>query len=195
MDLRVVALLIVDVQNGFITKDTKHVVPAIRDLAAKWKQAGGATVYSRYFNYPGSPFERLMNWRQLYSPPDTDIVQELAHDAQRSTVVDKETYSAFTDDLVSLIRQQGWTNIVVCGIDTDLCVLTTVFDAFDSGVTPWVVTDCSASTGGPAVHDAGLVVMGRGIGEERLIAAEELLTRLTDRSETARNGPDQPTTK
>lgn len=187
MDLHAVVLLIVDMQNGFVTEDTEHVVPAIQDLAEKWKQAGGTTVYSRYLNHPGSSFERLMNWRQLYSPPDTDIVKELARDAQHSTVVDKETYSAFTDDLISLIGQHGWTHIVVCGIDTDLCVLTTVFDAFDSGVTPWVVTDCSASTGGPAVHDAGLVVMGRGIGEERLITAEELLTRLTDRSETAWN--------
>lgn len=179
MDLRTAALFIVDVQNGFVTDDTRHVVPAIRNLAARWDEAGGTTIYSRYFNYPGSPFERLMNWRQLYKPPDTDIATELAPGAQRSTVFDKETYSAFTDDVVSLIKERAWTDIIVCGIDTHLCVLATVFDAFDGGVTPWVVTDCSASTGGRAVHDAGLLVIGRGIGEERLVTAEELLTSLT----------------
>ncbi|MDQ3151606.1 MAG: cysteine hydrolase [Actinomycetota bacterium] len=179
MDLRTAVLLVVDVQNGFVTEDTEHVVPAIQDLTARWDQADGTTIYSRYFNYPGSPFERLMNWRQLYRPPDTDIVPELTLGAQRSTVIDKETYSAFTDDFVSLVRRCGWTDIVVCGIDTDLCVLTTVFDAFGSGITPWIVTDCSASTGGLAVHDAALLIMGRGVGEERLVAAEELLTKIS----------------
>lgn len=178
VDLQASVLLIVDVQNGFVTGDTQHVVPAIINLAQRWNQAGGSTVFSRYFNYPGSSFERLVNWRQLYSPPETDIANGLAPYAERSTTINKETYSAFTDDLRKLVRHHGWSNIVVCGIDTDLCVLTTVFDAFDSGLTPWVVTDCSASTGGQVTHEAGLIVMARGIGETHLVTSDELFSRL-----------------
>ncbi|MCA1675439.1 MAG: cysteine hydrolase, partial [Actinobacteria bacterium] len=57
IELRTAVLLVVDVQNGFVTEDTKQVVLAIQNLAARWNQADGTTIYSRYFNYPGSSFE------------------------------------------------------------------------------------------------------------------------------------------
>ena len=178
IDLQSSVLLIVDVQNGFVTEDTQHVVPAIINLAQEWSRAGGYTVYSRYFNYPGSSSERLVNWHRLYGPPETDIANDLAPYAERSTTLSKNTYSACTEDLWKLAQQHGWSDIVVCGIDTDLCVLTTVFDAFDGGLTPWVITDCSASTGGQVAHEAGLIVMGRGIGETHLVTSDELFSGL-----------------
>jgi nicotinamidase-related amidase len=176
MELDTAVLLIVDVQNGFITADTEHVVAAIAQLAGKWQIEGGRVVFTRYFNYSGSEFERLINWRKLYEAPDTDLAEELKpySEVHEAAVVDKQGYSALTDKFLRQVHRHGWTDIVVCGIDTELCVLTTVFDAFDVGLTPWVVTDLSASTGGAPAHEAGLLVMARGIGEHHLVTADQL---------------------
>lgn len=48
-------LVVVDVQNGFITGHSKPVVSVIVDLVRRWQAAHGDVVLSRYLNYPGSP--------------------------------------------------------------------------------------------------------------------------------------------
>ncbi len=153
-------------------------IPAVVELVKRWHTMGGRAVYSRYFNHQGSVFERLMDWKHVYAPPDTDLVPELATHADRSRVVDKDTYSALTPEFAGLAQRDGVTDLVICGIDTDLCVLKTALDAFELGLTPWVVTDASASTGGPRAHEAGLVVLGRGIGDHHLITSGELFPRI-----------------
>jgi nicotinamidase-related amidase len=168
-------LMVVDVQNGFLTGETRHVLPIIIDLADRWQKLNGTTVYSRYFNYPGSSFERLMDWRQMYASPDTDIADELIPYAQGSITLDKQVYSALTPRFAELVTRHNWTDIAICGIDTDLCVLKTALDAFEHGLTPWVITNASASTGGGTSHESGLIVIGRAIGERHLVTAEEFL--------------------
>ena len=169
--------MIVDVQNGFLTEQTRHVLPAIVELVDQWQKADGKSIYTRYFNYPGSAFERLMDWRRLYAPPDTDIADELAPYTRHSTVLDKRTYSAVTPQFTELASQHEWTDIAICGIDTDLCVLKTALDIFEYGLIPWVVTNASASTGGNTAHESGLTVISRAIGEHHLVTTEELLLK------------------
>ena len=116
-----------------------------------------------------------MDWRQLYDSPDTDIADELTPHTQHSITLDKHTYSAMTPKFTELVDSHKWTDIAICGIDTDLCVLKTALDAFENSLTPWIVTNASASTGGENSHKSGLTVIGRAIGERHLIMAEELL--------------------
>jgi nicotinamidase-related amidase len=66
-------LAIVDVQNGFITEHSRSVVPIIADLVARWQAKGGDTLFTRYLNYPGSPFERLLDYTDLHSEPETAL--------------------------------------------------------------------------------------------------------------------------
>lgn len=175
MELTSSLLVIVDVQNGFVTSETAHAVPAITSLTDRWLRLGGQLVFTRYHNYPGSEFERLTDWRELYGPPDTNLVEELVPYIGTTQVIDKGTYSALTRELLQTIHRSRVTDLVVCGIDSDLCVLATVFEAFDYGLTPWIVTDASASTGGSQAHDAGLFVIARGIGDHQLIDSDTLL--------------------
>ena len=175
MEIDKSVLMIVDMQNGFLTEKTRHVLPVVVQLVDQWKKANGRTAYSRYFNYPGSALERLVGWRQLYTSPDTDIADELTPYTQHSIMLDKHTYSAMTPQFTELANRHNWTDIVVCGIDTDLCVLKTVFDAFEHSLTPWVITNASASTGGDNSHKSALTVIGRAIGEHHLVTAKEFL--------------------
>ena len=58
--------------------------------------------------------------------------------------------------------------IFIAGIDTDMCVLKIAMDVFDIGIEPIVITDCCASTAGLQAHLAGLAVLSRNIGANRL---------------------------
>jgi nicotinamidase-related amidase len=62
-------LLVVDVQNGFVTPDTEHVVEPIAKLVKQWQKQKGQAVYSRFINLDNSPWERLLNWQK------TDYIQ------------------------------------------------------------------------------------------------------------------------
>lgn len=136
IDVRNAALIVVDPQNGFLNEHTRPVLAPMADLVVRWQEAGGRFLISRYHNYPGSPYERLLDWHEVYGPPDTDICDELgAHVPRAEAVIDKTGYTALNDAALKVIAAQSWTDLVFCGMDTDTCVLKSVADAFDLGFT------------------------------------------------------------
>lgn len=171
------ALVVVDVQNGFVTDNSRPVVPVIADLVERWTAAGRPVVFTRYLNYPGSMFERLMNWTKVSSAPDTDIVDELQDAASRAPVIDKKGYTLFNEQGRALVEEAGWTDLIFCGIDTESCVLKSAVDAFEADITPWVLTDASASHSDQAGHDAAILIGGRFFGRAQFITVAELRHR------------------
>lgn len=169
------ALVIVDAQNGFVSDHSKHVIPVIADLVSQWQANGGDTIFTRYSNYPGSPFERLLSYTELRTTPDTDIVDELLSYANRATsIIDKTIYSLFNDAGSAVVRDHGWTDLYICGIDTECCVLKTAVDAFERNLTPWVIVDACASHSGLESHNAGLLVATNLIGSGQLIQTTDM---------------------
>jgi nicotinamidase-related amidase len=177
-------LLVIDAQNGFVSGGSAPVIPVIEDLVRRWLGAGGHVIFTRYRNYPGSPFERLIGWRELHGAPATDLIDVLAPFAEHrhAHVVDKTTYSAFTPGFRGHIAERGFTDLYICGIATDGCVLATAYDAFDEGLTPWVIGDACASNATrhpPAdVHRAALMLIARNIGEGQITSAARALAAL-----------------
>jgi nicotinamidase-related amidase len=175
------ALVVVDAQNGFVNSGSAHVIPVITDLVRRWQDAGGHVIFTRYHNYPNSPYERLIGWRALHEAPETDLVDELVPFAEPpgAHVIDKTTYSAFTAQFREHIAEHGFSDLYVCGIATDGCVLATAYDAFDEGFTPWVITDACASNATSnipdEVHQAALLLIARNLGGGQLISAEDAL--------------------
>ena len=178
MELATTGLVVVDVQNGFVRTRSRHVVPAIVDLVARWQAAGGQTIYTRYLNYADSPFERIIGWKRMRDAPETELIEELQPYLEGQDVIDKTIYSLFTEDGSRLVDQHGWTDLVICGIATESCVCKTAVDAFERDITPWVVTDASASHAGQEAHDAGLLVTGRFIGHNQLVTSKQILDRV-----------------
>lgn len=180
------ALLVIDVQNGFVNEHSRHVVPIIRDLVEQWTRAGHAALFTRYHNYEGSPYQRLIGWNGLRSAPQTDLAPELQPYAEAPTakVLDKRTYTALTDEGRELLA--GYTDLYLCGIATDGCVLKTALDAFDGDYTPWVIEDACASnaTRHPAaeIHRSALMLMSRLIGSGQLIHSTDVTATLGNSS-------------
>lgn len=180
MDSNKAVLVVVDVQNGFVRDESRNVVPVIKGLVEDWQAAGGDVIFTRYINYPGSPFERLIKWRELRESPQTDIAPELVSLAEKAVaIIDKHTYSLFADKQgASLVLERGWTDIYVCGIATESCVLKTAVDAFELDLTPWLIEDASASHAGAEVHAAGVLVASRFIGEGQIVRISDIPTPL-----------------
>lgn len=175
MDTSDSVLVVVDVQNGFVTEHSQHVVPIIANLVKEWIAAGRDVLFTRYLNYDDSPFERIMGWSKLKEPPETDLVTELNSLVADSVgCVDKKMYSLFNDEGEKLAQDRAWTDMFVCGIDTEVCVLKTAVDAFERGIRSWVLSDASASHSGKAAHDAGLLVAGKMIGRRQVIECGEI---------------------
>lgn len=164
------ALVVVDVQKGFVNDESRHVVARIVELVRGWR---GPVAFSRFFNQPGSSYERLLGWAKFHGPPETELVDELKPYA--TTVVDKNGYSFFGAEGKALAAEQGWTDVYICGIDTDICVLKTAVDAFELGLTPYVISDASASHAGVRAHEAGLYLLGRFIGTRQLLTSDDVL--------------------
>jgi nicotinamidase-related amidase len=170
------ALVVVDMQNGFLNEKSSHVIPAVVRTVEAWLEAGGSIVFTRYLNYPGSPFERLIRWSSLQTSPETDITRELSPFLDRAVaVVDKKIYSLFTSEGAALVKERGWTDLVFCGVNTDGCVLKSAVDAFEAGYVPWVLRDACASHAGDEVHRAGLLLTGRFIGKDQIVDTQPFL--------------------
>ncbi|MFJ9554164.1 isochorismatase family cysteine hydrolase [Nocardiopsis sp. NPDC101807] len=180
MDITRQALIVVDVQNGFLNDHSRPMLTTLSRLVAAWTLSGRPVVFTRYINHPGSPFDRLLNWTRLQEPPETDIATEIAHHtADAAAVIDKHGYSCFTDDFHALLGKQEWRDLYFCGVATESCVLKSAVDAFELGLVPRIVTDASASDAGAHVHEAGLTVARRFIGAHHLVTTEQVLSELT----------------
>lgn len=171
------ALIVVDAQEGFVTGHSVHVLPVLGQLLRGFRSAGAATVVTQFVNAPGSPYVRLIGWGRLMpGDPAVDLHPAIAGDAALADlVVRKGGYTALVPAVVELLTARGVTDVVVGGLDTESCVLATVLGAFETGLTPWLVVDASASHAGPAEHHAGLLVARRFVGAGQLVTAAAVL--------------------
>ena len=92
--------------------------------------------------------------------------------------IHKRRYDAFVGtDLDILLRSLGIRNLLICGVDTDICVLGTVVSARNHDYRVAVIRDCCAGTS-PAHHDAALLCMGSVFS--RIVDLEWAAAVLTD---------------
>ncbi|WP_369183522.1 isochorismatase family protein [Streptomyces sp. Y1] len=68
----------------------------------------------------------------------------------------------------------GGTDLYICGIATESCVLKTAVDAFERDLTPWLLEDAVASHAGQAAHEAGILVASRFIGPGQIIKTADI---------------------
>src|SRR5688500_12389775 len=109
-------LAVIDLQNGFLNQHTMHILPTVKAMTKAWLAQGGTVVFSRYHNFAGSPYERLLHWYKLRDRPDTDLTAELDEVLpQAAAIIDKTGYTIFGPELEKLIAEQGPTGIVLCG--------------------------------------------------------------------------------
>ena len=163
-------LLIVDVQNGFIDKHTKHVPKQIETYIKQERNRFSAVVTTRFINPTGSMFEQLMGWTDLREPDETRLHQLIAPHADH--VLTKTTYSN-ASAVAEIAKQYKTSQIWLCGIDTEVCVLQTASGLWDLGIHPIVLYDLCASTGGKQAHLNAYDILRRTVGTKQLIREQD----------------------
>ncbi|MEM8955270.1 MAG: cysteine hydrolase [Verrucomicrobiota bacterium] len=172
------ALVVIDLQNGFLNDESRAVVPAILQAIRFFRDRSWPIFATRFRNRAGSGYEKWIGWQRLRTSPEIDLCDEIAE--LELPVFDKFGYSSFTKEVKEWIGVHAIEELVCCGIATEGCVLKTAVDAFEANLEPIVITDACASHAGRVAHDAGLLVLSRFIGERQLIDVDHLPVRFEE---------------
>lgn len=160
-------IVAVDVQQGFLSDGVPQDLPA-RIAAFLDRHRDARRIATRYVNGAHSPCRTLMGWTDCEEGSTGAALHPLIA-ARVGVVVDKQTYGIDLSGHVGVGDQ-----VLVVGLDSDVCVAAIVTTLFDAGVDVRVVVDLCASSGGPRAHDAGLQVLQRVVGADRLVRSENL---------------------
>lgn len=157
------ALLIIDVQVGFVNDATRHIVPRIEALQKQYTH-----VYAtRFINAEGSPYRKLLDWHRFY---DSSADVPLAFDpVDHAVIIDKNIYTCVDDAFLNDLRSKGVEEVAICGIDTDACVSACAVDLFENGFRPVLLAEACASHAGAEYHEAALRILTRLIGKDQIV--------------------------
>ena len=157
------ALLIIDVQVGFVNDATRHILPIVEALQKQYPH-----VYAtRFINAEGSPYRRLLDWHRFYeSSEDVPLAFEPVDSV---TVIDKNVYTCVTPAFLDELRSKDIEEVAICGIDTDACVATCAVDLFENGFRPVLLSEACASHAGAEYHEAAIRILTRLIGKKQIV--------------------------
>ncbi|HKW93184.1 MAG TPA: isochorismatase family cysteine hydrolase [Methylomirabilota bacterium] len=191
------ALLVVDMQRGFVQEGqvmevppARDVVPRIQELLAIFREKRLPVVVTEFTYSPAAPllvgdlhpehrpaapsaptgFGRPSS-SCLEGEENTRVVSELAPRADE-LVVRKPYYDGFNGTVLDgALRARGVTTLAITGTMTDICVLATVIGGFNREYRMAVVED-GVATLWPEIQRATLDIIRRAYG--RVLSAKEL---------------------
>ncbi len=158
-------LIIVDVQNGFIT------TPELTEIEGRINTLISSSIFDSviatvYENYENSNIIKLIGWNKLITANEQELKEVVKE--KSDFVVRKRTYSALNDDLLDALRGANDGSLPECvyiaGVDTECCVLATATDLFEIGIRPIVLEKYCGASNGEQYHNAGIISMSSLIG-------------------------------
>ncbi len=183
------ALLVVDMQRGFLdpgaameVPEARAIVPVVADLIARFRASRLPVAFSQFVyssaapllvgdlhpeHRPAAPGAATGFGRPssscLEGDPSVEVVTALAP-APGELAVRKHWYDAFAGTpLDGALRARGVRSLVVTGTMTDICVLATVVGAFNHEYRVTVVED-GVATLWPEIQRATLDIIRRAYG-------------------------------
>jgi len=147
------AIIVVDLQKAF---------PVPRDVIEKIdvrSREFPLRVFTKFLNEPDSLFCRKL--RRSSCLPGTPERELYLEPRPTDIVLDKTGYG-LTSGQIDQLRGAGIEEALVCGVDTDACVLGVVFTLFDAGIDCEVDPElCWSSTG---LHEPALKIVREQFG-------------------------------
>ena len=160
------ALLIIDMQNAFIhpegslskmgldTSRTSIVIEPIKQLINKFKAANRPVIFIQHTHRPdrtdagliAKVFPPIMDLGHCFDGTwDCDIIDELKP-KEDDFIIKKHRFSAFYNtQLEAVLRELDIKTLVVAGIATNVCVESTIRDAFYRDFNVFVPREATAS--------------------------------------------------
>ncbi|MDD2056913.1 cysteine hydrolase family protein [Pseudomonas sp. GD03860] len=123
-------LLIVDVQSTF--SPPEWLVDGVRALSARIPAVASVELHDEQV----TPFQQQLGWHP--AAEDESLVEA-------DQVFIKHGYGQ-SAEAIAYLKQLGVERVLVCGIQTETCVLAAGFALFDAGLNPTLITDLTVGS-------------------------------------------------
>lgn len=174
-------LIIIDVQKAWLDLfpgkwSSSDAVSNISKLLEKWRSRGWAVIHVRHDSLKAKSILKEGN-------PGFDFQDEV-EPVSSERVITKHVNSAFIGtDLEGIIRKEGYSSVVICGLVTDHCVSTTARMSGNLGFKTIVLSDGCAAYAKPGpdgkeidartIHEVNLASINREFAE--VVQTDEIL--------------------
>lgn len=156
-------LLIIDLQKVFINKNTRKLPKKINKIINDKKY--NKIAFTRFNNFDDSIYVKKLKWKKCINVDDKKIMIDIGN----NKVFNKYVYSAVNEEFIKFIKENNITNIYLCGIDIECCVLKTAIDLFELGYNVYVLKDYCTCTHGIIRKNNALKIIKRCIGKDNVI--------------------------
>ncbi len=176
------ALLVIDMQHVFLegstkVQDAEPVIARVADLVSEFRRRERPVIFTRHLHKDdGSDGGNLKWWwgSVILESSEAGELHKAIMPEEGDLVVRKNTYDAFNGtDLGKSLKEMGVTDVVVCGVMTNLCCETTAREAFCRNLRVKFVAD-GTSTAADSMQIATLINLAYGFAE--VVVAEDLLS-------------------
>lgn len=174
--MKKILFLIIDMQNGFLNRNTEGIDRRILEFLEKI-QGRAAVAGTRYVNNEHTACYVFEGWKAcMAGTEEAEILPALRGRMER--VFDKDKYSCWNEEMKQFIRENKIEKIYFAGVNTGCCVLHSAFDFYNDLVDCSVIEDLCGSTSGIREHEAALIVLRSCITEERVVTAEQAVMEI-----------------
>ena len=156
------SILVVDMQECFVSDKTKYLIKRINDYLAG--NSFDNILFTKFVNDVDSPFSKILNWDNAMNQFEQEIIVDIP---QNSNILTKNTYGLSLEN-IEFLKELNISEIEVCGIDVDACVLATAFDLFDNNIKPIILSNLCDTSSDKMTKDEILNIMLRQFGNENI---------------------------
>jgi ureidoacrylate peracid hydrolase len=157
LDPKRAGVVVVDMINEFCKPGGKMILPGYETLVppqraviAAARASGTPVIWVHDMHRPNTRRERVWEKRIPHGVENTwatEIIEDLGARPDELHVVKRRYSSFFQTDLDLVLRDMMIDQLVIFGVVTNICVRSTVHDAFFLGYEVVVPRDCCAATG------------------------------------------------
>ncbi|MCL6631718.1 MAG: isochorismatase family protein [Alicyclobacillus herbarius] len=142
-------LILLDVQEEFLRSSLDYV----------------ARLCQKFLNQHGDDYAAIILTRWVYDELEGENTLLLSH--PRAYVVEKSTYSGYTERVRRILLEHAVQEVHVAGVDSELSVLATMFSLWDAGYSVKVLERLCASYHGR--NWEAMMIARHAIGNENVI--------------------------
>lgn len=181
------AFLLIDMQkeDGFVLDGFDETLQNANVFLESVRGHGIPVIYTKHINRAdgvglgnGEPLDANGIPQTYCSSTGKVEICDLIAPKQGDVVIEKNRYSCFFQSNLDLIlRGMGVKSLIIGGVLTDVCVMTTVFDAYFRDYQVTLIEDiCGATTS--AAHHSSLMIMANWVYDLEIFNSKEYIRYL-----------------